>query len=119
MRFFAIRNIDTGILAAIIVQSDSAEKIYVMAYNKTYEEVLLSGFAAEKFFVEKRVNGRTIVREEVPRSDPRYFEVLKQRVTAPYVVHLGGTIQARTPEEAVRKLWTMFSPKEEREIASV
>lgn len=119
MRFFVIKNHDIGILAAIVVKNDSDEKIYFSAYNKTYEEVLRSIFSQKKFLVESREDGRTIVRKEVRKGDPSYFDVLKDRIDSPYAVHVGGTVQEVRPEDALRKLWAMFSPKEVREIVSV
>jgi hypothetical protein len=71
------------------------------------------------FFIEEKPNNRTVVRNRIPKEDPRYLEVLKSKIPAPFVPYMSGTILARTPDEALKKLWVMFSPKENTEIVEV
>jgi hypothetical protein len=113
-----IKNSDRGSVAAIVLQ-DNNGKISFNAYNKWVAQIFRVLLMGDGFFIEEKPNNRTIVRKRILKEDPRYFEVLKTKIPVPFVPHMSGTILARTPDEALRKLWVMFSPKENSETVEV
>lgn len=118
-RFIVIKDCDIGSVAALIMQDENDGKICVSAYTKSYEEVLRAMVARDYLFSEEKVDDRTFLKRRVTRCDPRYLDVLKTRIGAPYAVYMRGTIQAATLEEGLLKLWGKFSPKEPRPITEV
>jgi hypothetical protein len=110
---------DSLTLAAIIVQDERDGKIGALTYTKSYEDVIRVMVSSEHLFTEEKVDSRTFLKRRVTRCDPRYLDVLKTRIGAPYAVYMRGTIQAATLEEGLLKLWGKFSPKEPRPITEV
>jgi hypothetical protein len=118
MKFIAIKNSDRGTLSALILQ-DNNGKLFYSAYNKWVSQVLRVLLMGSGFFIEEKPNSRTVVRIKILKEDPRYLEVLKTKIPAPFAPYMSGAILARTPDEALKKLWVMFSPKENTEIVEV
>lgn len=118
-RFLVVKDSDIGMLAAIIVQNEHDGKIGILSYNKSYEETLRRMVSEERFVFEEKRDDRTVARVEITRSDPRFLDMLKTRIGPPCVVHMRGLIQAGTEEEALEKLWKMFSPKKPRQTTGV
>jgi len=115
VKYLLIRDNDRGTLAAIIAQ-DFSGKIWYTAYNKNYESVLETLLRAPAIYVEERADDRTVIRKRLGRGDDGYLNALKMKLAVPYVPHAMGNIKARTPQEAMTKLWKLFSPGLPREI---
>jgi uncharacterized protein (UPF0297 family) len=118
MKFIVIKNSDRGNLCAIVLQ-DSHGKLFFKAYNKWVAQVLGVLLMGAGFFIEEKPNNRTIIRRRIQKEDPRYFDVLKTKIPTPFAPYMSGTIQARTPDEALSRLWVMFSPKDNTETVEV
>lgn len=118
MRYLAIKNKDTNKLAAIILQAED-NKLYYTAATQWYTEILGVILGRTKFFIEVRKDERTVTKEEVKKTDPRYMDVLKTKIAPPYVMYAEGSIdlhKVKNPKDALEKVWKIFSPAEHQEI---
>jgi hypothetical protein len=118
MKFLAIKNNSIGILSVLILQ-DNSFKTSFLAYNYTIESVFKHFLSKGRVVVERRTSDRTIQKHEVKQDDFGYFEALKTKLPAPYAVYVSGEIDETTPQEALLKLWKMFSVKPPRQPIEV
>lgn len=112
MKFLIIKNNDIGTAQLAVVFFN--DMLYSVAYNFTVESVFKHFFSSGRVIVEQRVDYRTIHKREVRKTDSSFFEAIKTKLPAPYAVYLSGEIFTENPEEALQKLWRMFSRKEPR-----
>jgi hypothetical protein len=117
MKYIAIKNDDSGKLAAVVVQ-DGKGKIWYTTATQWYLGVLAVTLANSRFYIERRNGERSIEKMEVKHDHPDFLEVLGTKIAVPYLVYVRGKvgIDVHTATDAIEKLWKMFSPVEHQEI---
>jgi uncharacterized protein (UPF0297 family) len=117
VKYLAIRNLETEKLAGVIVH-DTTGKIYYTTAKRGYLDILKMLLSKDKYYVERLKNARTVIRVEVNKKDEDFLDIIKTKLSVPYTTYsmgkIGGVI--RSKEEAVDRVWNLFSKDEHQEV---
>jgi hypothetical protein len=118
MRFLVVKHMDTEALAAILTQ-DNLGKIWFNSHSAWFEELLKGQLTRGRFFKEEKLDDRTYIKRLISTEDKDFLDFFKTKIIPPYRAYVTGEIAESSAQEALNRLWRIFSPKAPREAVEV